>query len=146
MHECDGLVSCSMAPFEPEGIVQGFTDFLALSSRKVYIVGPLVPHTKRSEEADKALAAKSPEIINFMEEALRTRGKRSLIYVCSRLPCRAVIITHLNQRRTVFIRVGLVAKRFCESLGIHRCSTRETDTIREFDVLVPFSLIHNGIR
>ena len=63
-------------------MIQAFSDFLAITSRKMYIVGPLVSQTKRAEAAEKKLAEKSPEVTAFMDRVLQTRGERSMLYVC----------------------------------------------------------------
>ena len=81
IHECNELIACSMRCVEPKEALQAFSDFFALTSRKIHIVGPLVPLTKRSEEAKQKQTAKSPEIAEFMQNALRTHGERSMIYV-----------------------------------------------------------------
>lgn len=57
--------------------------FLALTGRKLYVVGPLLPSSV-DENATKNELSQSPkaqEIEAFMERILRTNGEKSLIYV-----------------------------------------------------------------
>lgn len=81
MHECDGYIASSMECVEPREVVQAFSDFFAQTARKVYLLGPLLPMTRRSEVADAKQAARSPEITTFLESTLRSHGERSLLYV-----------------------------------------------------------------
>ncbi|EKM54549.1 glycosyltransferase family 1 protein [Phanerochaete carnosa HHB-10118-sp] len=81
VHECDGVISCSMACIEPQEILLAFFDFLALNSRKMYVLGILLPERKRLDELEKTQAAKSAEITNFMQNVLETLGERSMIYI-----------------------------------------------------------------
>lgn len=80
MHECDDFIAYSMERVEPKQAIQAMADFL--TSRKMYNLSPLIPLTNKSEAAVLAQATKSPEVVAFLEDALRTRGERSMIYGC----------------------------------------------------------------
>ena len=58
-------------------------DYFSATLRRLYVVGPLLPSTKKAAIIEMEQAAKSPEITGFMDEALRSHGERSLIYVRS---------------------------------------------------------------
>lgn len=81
LKECDAFISGSMECVEPEGVVEGLSDFFARTSRKLYLLGPLLPMTKRSDAVEARQAAKSPEIASFLKTTLETRGERSMIYM-----------------------------------------------------------------
>ncbi|EKM51754.1 glycosyltransferase family 1 protein [Phanerochaete carnosa HHB-10118-sp] len=81
LRECDGYISSSLACVEPQEVVQAFYQFFGITSRKTYLLGPLLPMTKRSEAADAKQAAKSPEITDFLQNTLQARGERSLIFI-----------------------------------------------------------------
>ncbi|GJE88818.1 glycosyltransferase family 1 protein [Phanerochaete sordida] len=81
VNECDAYISSSMECFEPKESVQGFSEFFARTSRKLYLLGPLMPMTKRSDAADAAQAAQSPEIVDFLQNALQKHGERSMVYM-----------------------------------------------------------------
>ncbi|EKM59462.1 glycosyltransferase family 1 protein [Phanerochaete carnosa HHB-10118-sp] len=81
IHECDALVSSTSAIYEPKECIKALNDFFALTSRKMYLVGPLISDTKRSSRLETEGAAKSPELLEFMQNALKTHGEKSLIYI-----------------------------------------------------------------
>lgn len=60
--------------------------FLALTNRKLYVVGPLLPSSAAENAAKNELrqSPKAQEIEEFMGRILRTNGEKSLVYVCLR--------------------------------------------------------------
>ncbi|GJE92136.1 glycosyltransferase family 1 protein [Phanerochaete sordida] len=82
IYECDAVFSCSIAALEPPEALQAFTEFLALTSRKLHLLGLLMPETSVGEEADaKREIEKSPEIASFMDGVLQKHGECSLVYI-----------------------------------------------------------------
>ncbi|GJE92128.1 glycosyltransferase family 1 protein [Phanerochaete sordida] len=79
VYECDAVFSCSTAALEPPETVQAFTEFLALTSRKLYFLGPLLPETSGEADAAQRELEKSPEIASFLTGVLEKHGERSLI-------------------------------------------------------------------
>lgn len=74
---------CSNPLFDPPESTEATRRFLALTGRKLYVVGPLLPSSV-DENATKNELSQSPkaqEIEAFMERILRTNGEKSLIYV-----------------------------------------------------------------
>ncbi|EKM61882.1 glycosyltransferase family 1 protein [Phanerochaete carnosa HHB-10118-sp] len=81
IHECDALVSFTSAIYDPKECIEALDDFFALTSRKMHLVGPLISDTKRSARVEMEGAAKSPELLAFMQNALKAHGEDSLIYI-----------------------------------------------------------------
>ncbi|KIP11599.1 glycosyltransferase family 1 protein [Phlebiopsis gigantea 11061_1 CR5-6] len=81
IQECDGIVASAFQNVEPVDGLQAIAEFYRPTSRQVYIVGPLLPSTKRAAAVEMEEAAKSPEIMTFMDETLRSHGEKSLIYI-----------------------------------------------------------------
>ena len=61
------------------------TEFLALTSRKLYLLGLLLPETENQAGAAQKELEKSPEIASFMKGVLEKHGERSLVYVRTHL-------------------------------------------------------------
>ena len=61
--------------------MQSIEDYLSATSRKLYVVGPLLPSTRNAAAIEMEQAVKTPEIKAFMDEALQSHGERSLVYV-----------------------------------------------------------------
>ncbi|GJE92138.1 glycosyltransferase family 1 protein [Phanerochaete sordida] len=81
LYECDAVFSCSMDALEPPETVQAFTDFLALNSRKLYFLGPLLSEAGDEAVVESKEIEKSPEIAGFLKNALEKHGERSLVYI-----------------------------------------------------------------
>lgn len=81
-HEADGFIVPTFEAFEPAKSIQAIQDFLDLTSRKMYTVGPLLPSSgENASENELRQSAQAKEIEAFMEETLRVRGEKSLVYV-----------------------------------------------------------------
>lgn len=65
------------------------------TSRKLHVVGPLLPSTKKAAAIEMEQAAKSPEITAFMDEAQLAHGERSLIYVSLCCSQTEFLLTHV---------------------------------------------------
>lgn len=81
VQEADGLMSASMAHFEPPEILEAFDKFLSVRSCALHLLGPLLPETRREAEVERMELSKSPEIASFMENVLQKHGRRSMVYV-----------------------------------------------------------------
>ncbi|GJE88822.1 glycosyltransferase family 1 protein [Phanerochaete sordida] len=79
--ECDGFIAASMPCVEPAEVIAAFTKFYARMSKKLYLLGPLLPTTQRAAAADAQQAEKSPEVGAFLARALQEHGARSLVYI-----------------------------------------------------------------
>ncbi|GJE92135.1 glycosyltransferase family 1 protein [Phanerochaete sordida] len=81
MYECDAVFSCSAAALEPPETVKAFNEFLALTSRKLYFLGLLLPETGNEADMAQRELEKSPEIASFLKGVLEKHGERSLVYI-----------------------------------------------------------------
>lgn len=73
------LVNCPEC-FEPEATA-AFREWLAETSCKTYMCGPLVPATEHAMETEKKQSAEYHETSLLLNSALSTYGPNSLIYV-----------------------------------------------------------------
>lgn len=83
MQECDGIITSSSVAYESPVALQDVRDYLAATGRanKLYVVGPLLPHSQVAAKIELEQASKSPEILAFMDKALEAHGKHSVVYV-----------------------------------------------------------------
>jgi hypothetical protein len=79
------MICASMVTFEPQEAMRTFEDIYSSASRKMYVVGPLKSTSTRATRIEMDQAAKSPEIIAFMNQTLQLYGQNTLIYVSKRL-------------------------------------------------------------
>ncbi|GJE97774.1 glycosyltransferase family 1 protein [Phanerochaete sordida] len=77
-HECEDMIVCSMTCIEPPKVVQTLTDFFALTSRKMHIVGPVVRLWKTTEQT---MAEQSPGVASFIDGLLQMHGRQSMVYI-----------------------------------------------------------------
>ena len=63
--------------------MQAMREFFALTNRKFYVVGPLVPSpaAENAEKNELRQSPKSRETEVFLEKVLETHGEKSLVYV-----------------------------------------------------------------
>ena len=78
----DGLIMTSPEAYEPEGIA-ATREWFADTKRPVWAVGPLNPpaNTKEAIAGEEAICDNFDEIKSFMDNAQKTRGEQSVIYV-----------------------------------------------------------------
>lgn len=84
-HDADGVITPTFAAFDPPESMEVMKNFFALTNRKFYVVGPLVPSptAENAEKHELRQSPKSQETEAFLERILRTHGPKSLIYVRS---------------------------------------------------------------
>ena len=84
-HDADGVITPTFAAFDPPESMEVMKKFFALTNRKFYVVGPLVPSpaAENAEKHELRQSPKSQETEAFLERILLTHGPKSLVYVRS---------------------------------------------------------------
>ncbi|GJE98881.1 glycosyltransferase family 1 protein [Phanerochaete sordida] len=80
-HDCDAFLSASTSLYEPPEAVRAFEAFFALTGRKMYMLGPLVPDTATLHDAKSQQDETMSEIETFMDDVLQRHGPQSLVYI-----------------------------------------------------------------
>ncbi|GJE99108.1 glycosyltransferase family 1 protein [Phanerochaete sordida] len=81
IHECDAFVTATMPTYDPPAGINAFDDFFALTGRKMYLLGPLIPDTKRATNVSAQQATNAPQITTFLQGAVERFGEKSLVYI-----------------------------------------------------------------
>lgn len=86
-HETDGVIMCTIEAYDPPESIKYLRDFFALTSRKLFVVGPLMSTVSgtNSIKQQSRSSAKFQEIEAFMARILESHGPRSLVYVSGAL-------------------------------------------------------------
>ena len=87
-HEAaDGILLLSCASYEPEAIA-AIKAWFAERGRPAYACGPYLPPTAKhtANSIEKTQSGNSDEIQTFLDDALNTVGKQSVLYVNARHP------------------------------------------------------------
>lgn len=82
-HEADGIIIPTIEAYDPPESIAYLRDFFALTSRKLFVVGPLMSAVSGTNAVKQqtSSSAKFQEIEAFMARILESRGPRSLVYV-----------------------------------------------------------------
>ena len=67
--------------YEPAAAINAFHEWFAQTSRKAYIMGPMVASGTDASKKEKKQSAKSAEIETFLDKVYKTHGEKSLVYV-----------------------------------------------------------------
>ncbi|KAJ3554962.1 hypothetical protein NM688_g2830 [Phlebia brevispora] len=79
---CDNLIVSAPQCFEAQAGAQSLVDWLAKTSRRLYSIGPLLPlETSHAADQEKKLSADAVKIDEFMNNTLRSRGSRSMVFM-----------------------------------------------------------------
>ena len=81
LNDCDSVIVSSPSCFDVEGGREGFNEWLGRTSRPWFSTGPLLPLTKGAGAQEVTLSQDGAKIHAFMEETLRSRGPKSMIFV-----------------------------------------------------------------
>ena len=84
LQKTDGLYLFTPESYEPEAVA-AVRRWFAETGRPVYTSGPLLPSASKASahENEKKLSKESDEIQTFLDEALKTSGEKSVVYVSS---------------------------------------------------------------
>lgn len=82
-HDADGIILCSIEAFDSPETMKYLRDFLALTSRKLFVVGPMMSAVSGTNamKQQSSSSEKFHEIEAFMARVLESHGPRSLVYV-----------------------------------------------------------------
>lgn len=82
-HEADGIIIPTIEAYDPPESIAYLRDFFALTSRKLFVVGPLMSAVSGTNAVKQqtSSSAKFQEIEAFMARILESRGPRSLVYM-----------------------------------------------------------------
>ncbi|KAI0738932.1 UDP-Glycosyltransferase/glycogen phosphorylase [Daedaleopsis nitida] len=82
MEKADGVFLFTPESYEPEAVA-AVRRWYAETSRPVYVCGPLLPSASKmsAHEKEKKLSTESSEIQLFLDEALKTSGEKSVVYI-----------------------------------------------------------------
>ena len=82
-HETDGVIMCTIEAYDPPESIKYLRDFFALTSRKLFVVGPMMSAVSGTNamKQQSSSSEKFHEIEAFMARVLESHGPRSLVYV-----------------------------------------------------------------
>ncbi|KAH8103099.1 UDP-Glycosyltransferase/glycogen phosphorylase [Cristinia sonorae] len=81
MNTCDGVILTTPEVYE-QPAVSAFKEWFRETNRSVWALGPLLPSisSKEAIAGEESLSASSAQITKFMDEALASNGKHSVLY------------------------------------------------------------------
>ena len=105
--KCDGFVCISSSAYELE-VLKAFRKWLVeTGNRELYVVGPLLPQgfgnvkqgaLSGAQTFEVAMSEKGGEILEFLENIMKTHGMQSLVYVSRSRFCLSILHSTIRAR------------------------------------------------
>ena len=110
LENADGVLLFTPESYEPEAVA-AVRGWFRETDRQVYACGPLLPSASKAVAVanERKLSKEAAEIQAFLDEALRTSGEKSVVYVSPRLGALVrsrtrMDMTDLSMRRSRWVR------------------------------------------